>query len=756
MKMDDDEVLDCLRRKEESAGNYVWGTLGQERKEALEQYHRQPYGNEEEGWSQVVTSDIQDSVEWVLPSLIGIFTSTDRAVSFEPTKAEDVDGAEQATDTCNYVFYKQNPGFLILYSAIKDALILRNCAVMWRKEEKEVVSHYPFKQMPVSALAMTMQEGDEIVEADTDIVMDEAGGPVEVVSGRIKRVEQKKTIKIESFPPDEMLIDRDWTSPLLDDCPYVARMVRVTVSDLKQMGFDVEPGELKASGWTETVGTLGASLSSISQDDSFSDGDDDEEEGPLTEGWMRIEFVLMDADGDGIAERRCIYRLENRILSNEICSHVQIATASPVLNTHRWDGVSLTDLVKDIQKIHSELLRQTFNNLYLTNNPRAKVVTDASGNPLANMDDLLDSRPGGIARMRDLNNVSWDVVPFAASASLPMLEYVQGMRENRTGVSRTSMGMNPDSLNNTATGRQIDQTAAMQRIELMARVFAEILIKPIFKGVLKLLTDGEMEKIAFRLRNEFVEYDPNEWRDGYDMTINVGLGSGDKVAQIQKLTMVLQGMKELMPLRIATPKNIYYAASKLVEASGFKDVQNFLTDPESLPPQQPQKPLELQLKEMELQQKSAESGQRHQERMSELEAQLRLQSSNDQRDSEREQNKAYMETQAEAMRLQYEDKWKELDNNTKVLVAEINKRGELQKTAMTINASNTDEMGADEYGDDGQPVARMSVADLVNAVNQNMAQLLGMQQQSHAELVQHMTRPKQIVRDATGRAQGIA
>ena len=663
MSMDDDKLLDTLRRKEEAAGAYVWGSLGQDRKNALDQYFRKPYGNEEEGWSQIVTSDIQDSVEWVLPALLGIFTSTDHVVSFEPSRAEDVKGAEQATDTCNYVFYKQNNGFLVLYTAIKDALMLRNCAVMWRKEEKQAVSYLPFKQLPAEALAMSMQDGDEIAQSTPEVLMGPDGLPVEVYSGRIKRVEKKKQIKVEAFSPDELLVDRDWTSPLLDDCPYVARLVRVSLSDLKQMGFDVDAGDLKSSKWAEEN----------EDEDYFERALDDEEEGALTEDWLRIEFVLIDADGDGIAERRIIYRLENLILSNEVCDSVQIATASPIINCHRWDGLSVADLLEDIQKIHSELLRQTFNNLYLTNNPRKKVLTDASWTPLANIDDLLDSRPGGILRQRQGDAISDDVTPFAAAASMPLIEYVNQLRENRTGVSRTSQGLNPDSLNNTATGRQIDQSAAMQRIELMARIFAEILIKPIFRGILKLLTDGEMEKLAFRLRNEFVEYDPNEWRDSYDMTINVGLGSGDKVAQIQRLTMIMQGMQQLMPLGIATPQNIYHAASKLVEASGFKDVQNFLTDPANIPPKPPQPPLEVQLKQMDLQSEAQAQTLRHQEKLAEIQASLQVQEANDIRDAEKQAQKAQMDAQIEALKLQYEDNWKNLQAQVDIYIAELGK-----------------------------------------------------------------------------------
>ena len=689
-KLDDSQLLDILQRKEQSAGGYVWGQLGTERELALREYYRLPYGNETEGWSQIVSSDIQDTVEWILPALLKTFSSTDKAVSFEPTKAEDVKGAEQATDACNYVFFKQNNGFLLLYTAFKDALTVRNSATMWRKETKETVSSVPFKGATEEMLAMLLQEEDaEIQEATPAPILDQqgqpqidpmTGQPVMGYNGRIKKTEKRTTIKVESFSPEDLLVDREWTTPLLADCPYVARMMRVTLSDIKQMGFDCTAEDLRASDQTDSSADASFRLNKINQtqlntfggsDDVYNDDDS------MAEGWLRIEYVLADADGDGVAERLCVYRLREKILSKEVCSHVPIATFSPILNTHRWDGMSMADAVSDLQKLHTELLRQTLNNLYLTNNPRTKVLTDANWSPLANIDDLLDSRAGGVIRQRDINAVTEQVTPFAAAASMPMLEYVQGMRENRTGVSRTSMGMNPDSLNNTATGRQIDQSAAQQRIELIARIAAETLLKPIFQGILKLLTEGGMDKLFFRLRDEFVEMDPNEWRDQYDMTINVGLGTGDTQQKAQQLLNIYQMQTAGMQFGLATPANLYHTQSKVIENAGFKDVQNFLQDPKNAPPAPPPPPpYQLQVEQMKqqsdaqkFQAQSAQEQQRFQAetaqamqleqlkadaKLQEVRANLELQASNDQRDSDREMLKAQMAQQLEAQKLEFQ------------------------------------------------------------------------------------------------------
>lgn len=754
MKMPDDDLLELLNQKEQAAAHYVHGNLGNEREASLREYYRLPYGNEEEGWSQIVASDVQDTVEWILPALLKTFTSTDKAVEFEPVTAADVEGAEQATDACNYVFYKQNNGFLILYTAIKDMLTVRNCAVMWRRETQETVSTIPFKGATPEMLAMLMQEEDaEIMESSPAPVVGPdgqpavdpiTGEPVVAFNGRLKRTEKRNIVRVEAFSPEDLLVERDWTSPLLSDCPYVSRLMRVTMSDLNNMGFKVTAEELRASDSIGTSADANFRLNKTNQDEitAFVSPETETRDDSMAEGWLRIEFVLADVDGDGIAERRCIHRLKDKILKNEVVSHVQIATASPILNTHRWDGMSMADVVSDLQRLHTDLLRQTADNLKLTNNPRKNVLTDANWSPLANLDDLLDSRIGGIVRVRDPNAVTDNVVPFTAGSSMPMLEYVQGMRENRTGVSRTSMGLNPDSLNNTATGRQIDQTAAMQRVELIARIVAEVLVKPIFQGILKVLTDGGMEKLCFRLRDKFVAYDPNEWRDWYDMTVNVGLGTGDRQAQAAQLMGIWQMQQAGMQFGLATPKHLYHTAAKQIENAGFKDVQNFVQDPSTLPPQPQQPPLPVMIEQMK-QQGEAQKFQaetqadiakfqaetamtreieaiRADAKLKEAQAQLQLQAANDQRDSERELLKAQYDAQLAQQQLEF-DKWKtEFDAQVKVYIEEMKLRG-------------------------------APPSDVIQHKDDMLQVLQGLQ-----AVVANMSAPKQIIRDAAGKAVGIA
>jgi hypothetical protein len=650
------------------------------------------------------------------------------------------------------VFYKQNNGFLVLYTAIKDALMVKNCAITWRKETKETVSTMPFKGATAEMLAMLTEDGSEIIEASEapiidpqtgQPVLDEMGQPVIGFSGRFKKTEDKTIIKVEAFNPADLLIDNTWTSPLLAECPYTARLLTVTLTELKQMGFDdVTAQELRAS--SETTFEESTRLSRVDADNSYYDKMDSPDDS-MAEGVLRIEYVLADIDGDGVAELSCIHRLDDRILSKEVVSHVPFATFSPVLNTHRWDGMGIEDLVGDLQKLHTEMLRQTLYNLYLTNAPRSTLLTDANGTPYADIDDFLDMRAGGVVRMTRENAIQPLVVPNSAASSMPMLDYIQQMRENRTGVSRNSQGLDPDALNTTATGKQIDQASAMQRIELIARIFAEIAMKPMFCGILKLLSEGGMEKMAFRLRDEFVEYDPNEWRDQYDMTVNVGLGSGDANQKIQALQMIAQNQIALMPMGLADPEKIYHTQTKIVEAAGFKDVQNFITDPRGKPPVPPPPNPMLQVEEMKQQGIAAANQFKAQQDMQTLQITTQIQDQQHQREMERdmevERNKqemqardsqfqAQLEAQKEHQRMQMEEASKEADRELARWKAELDARVKLGIAGIKTPDQIIEDTEIEEAKEDKF--------------------LIAMQAMMH-----QMTAPKVVVRDANGRAVGI-
>lgn len=596
-KMDEITLLGILNAERDDAQQYVTGDLAEARAASYSEYLRLPYGNEQEGRSSVVSSDVLDTVEGMLPDLIDVFVSSDKAVQFDPVSKEDEEGAKQATDACNYVFYKQNNGFLCLYSAIKDGLLLKTGGLKWCWEEKRTPNFSTYRGVDEMQLAMWLAQNPkaEVIEKDErdEPMQDQMGqtiGMRRVYDVKIKVVETKGKVKLTPIPPDELLISRRHNSILLDDCPYVAHIAKRTLSDIREMGYDVDEDDIAAA----TLDNNESQDRVIRKPSALWQEDQTRTDPAMLEGWLVEEYVLVDFDGDGIAERRQIIRLGDKILSNQEFSHVPIAAWTPYILTHRFDGLSVAEIVADIQRINTEIMRQSLDNLYFANNQRMRVLTDAQGNPMANIDDLLNSRPGGIVREQVQGAVNPLEQPWVGAQTLPMLEYLSTMKENRTGYTRYSQGMDSNSLNKTARGVSLIMNASQKRAKLMSRIVAEALVAPTFRGIFKTLTDYNMEKLSFRLRNQYVQYDPQEWRDGYDMSINVGLGTGDKEQQHGMLMQIAQSQAQAIAAgglnQVVTLQNVYNLQARMVENAGFKDADEFWADPSKLPPKQAEGP----------------------------------------------------------------------------------------------------------------------------------------------------------------------
>lgn len=601
-KMTEAELLAFLDDEARQAHLFNDGELQEERTKAMRAYSREPYGNEEEGRSAVVSSDVFDAVEGMLPDLIEVFTSSDKAVVFEPVGPEDVESAEQVTNACNYVFYKQNNGFLILYTALKDALLLKTGAVKWFWEKKRTPSFNTYRAVDEEQLAAFLAENptaeiveqEEVEPEEQELAQYQQMAAEQLAQGfmppalpkrytvKIKTVEEKGHCSIVAIPPEELQVSRRHDSPLLDDCPYVCHVPRRSVSDIREMGFDVDASEVRAAVYENVTDY---------RENNGGRFDDWEDESTLDDsmvrGYLRDEYVLVDYDGDGIAERRHIIRLGDRILINEECGHVPIAAWSPYLMTHAFSGVSVADLVEDFQRIHTTILRQQIDNLYLANNQETVVLTDSQGNPQANIDDLLNRRPGGVIREKVANAVRPYQERWQGIEAMPMLEQLQGAKENRTGWTRYSQGLDGDSLNKTATGAQMIMNASQKRMKLMARIAAECLVAPMFRGIFKTLSDHGMEKLSQRLNGKFVQYDPQAWRDQYDMTINVGIGTGDVQQQSQFLNQIAQSQAAVagspFAKQLLSPKQVFNVQARLAENAGFKNPEEFWLDPDTVP-----------------------------------------------------------------------------------------------------------------------------------------------------------------------------
>jgi hypothetical protein len=469
------------------------------------------------------------------------------------------------------------------------------------------------------------------------------------------------------------------------------------------MGYDVTVDEVKAAqneGTTEDR-DLREQINNGLWGGSWKDDNPSDES--QARGWLRMEYALVDADGDGIAERRCIVRLGKKILENKECSHVQIAAWSPYIIPHKFVGISAADLTSDTQRIGTDILRAQLDNLALANNQETIVLTDSQGNPMADIDDLLNRRTGGIIRERVPNAVRPYVERWQGIEAFPMIEQLQTIKENRTGYTRYSQGLDGESLNKTATGVTKIMNASQKRQKLMARICAEALVAPTFKGIFKTLTDYCMEKLSVRLNDKFIEYDPQEWRDGYDMTINVGMGQGDEIQQAVMLQQIAAAQMALMqsPMggRVVTEANVFEAQAAIAENAGFKNPARFWTDPKGLPPPPPPPPdPKVQLEQAKMQAEAQENEAKRRDEQMRFQAEAQTQMAVDQNRQEQEARQKMLELQQtaelEKMRAQYEDAQQQRELAFKEWFAQFDRETKL----MLANMQSADKQRADMLG----------------------------------------------------------
>lgn len=621
-KMSDSELASHLSSEIEQATGHMNSELSNQREDSMKYYLGEKFGNEIDGRSEIVTTDVRDTVEYIMPSLMRIFTTHNNVAEFEPQGPEDVEMAQQATDYVNYVFNKQNNGFKVLYDAFKDALISKTGIIKHYWEEKTEVSTENYANLTEIEYQSILANDDLEVLQHTETRLQEAqvdeNGMMitpEVVAHDVKakRTKTGGQVKVVSVPPEEFLISRRAVD--IESAPFICHRVKKTVSDLILEGYD------KAI--VEDLPTYSQSQAEYNEERlaRFSYDDDsippDEGEGASRQVWLDECYTHIDLDGDGVAELRKITKGGNQILENIEIDYIPFSAICPLPIPHKFYGMSVADTVKDIQLIKSTIVRNILDNMYLTNNARYAVLAGQ-----VELDDLLTSRPGGIVRMRAPGAVTPLPTPQITGDAFNMVKYLDQIREERSGVSKMTQGLNPDVLTSHVTSGAISAAteSSMQRIELIARIFAETGIKDVFKCIYQLIQRYEdREKIVY-LNNKFVPIDVSRWKDKLNCTINVGIGSGSQQSKMQTMNGIMQIIQQLVQNggmgTLVTPQNIYNAVSEFMAQSGYKNADQFISNPQMMPPPQPPQPTpeekianqkaEIEVQKLQLQAKETE------------------------------------------------------------------------------------------------------------------------------------------------------
>jgi hypothetical protein len=520
-----------------SAVDFIESEISDDRIKAQRYYDGEVDLGYENGRSKVVATKVRDTVRSVKPSLMRIFLSTAKPVEFVPRGPEDVAMAEQATEFMHHEFTRLN-GYRVINDAFQDALVKKQGIVKayWMTyPEAEIHTFTDLSDDEYTYLVA--DDNVTVLEHSTEmsVSMDEMGMEVELPTHSVKLSYQKEKGKlcIESVPPEEFFINRDARS--FDDAYIVAHRTDMRAGDLIAMGYDPEvvfnlDGLESGSEMTEaeTYERRGYEM----------DTSDEEEQDPtmknvtVTEAYMRI-----DVEGTGIPvlQKLTCGGTSYDLLDVEPCDELPFAKFEVDPEPHTFYGRSLAEIVMDDQDAATSVLRSILDNVAMTNNPRLGIVEGA-----VNIDDVLNNEIGAIVRMRQPGAVQELSVPFTAGQTLGALTYLDGLVESKTGVSRASMGLDPDAMQSTTKAAvQATVQAAAGQVEVMVRNLADGM-RDLFGIMLRLMSKNVDEQQMMRMNGMFVPVDPRVWDQSMDVSINVGLGTGREEEKAMALSQALQ------------------------------------------------------------------------------------------------------------------------------------------------------------------------------------------------------------------------
>ena len=564
------------------AEDYIDDEIAPQRRLATKFYRGDNFGNEEEGRSQVVMTEVRDTILAMMPSLLRVFTASEKPVEFSPRKAEDVPMAEQATDYVSFVFNNDNPGFSIMHSWLKDALTTKLGVVKWYTATTYDVRENSYSGLDQAQINVLQTDGTvsslEAVQTGEGEPDPMTGLPSPLFDVFVRRQIEHKRQVVECVPPEEFIIARNARD--LDSADYVGHRSLKTMSELVEMGYDRD--EIEQNGNTSSSFDLNDEAQTRNPGLREFLGGASETSDPAMRRYMYVEsYIRIDKDGDGVAELRrvCTLGEASYILHDEVAEDVRFAVICPDPEPHMVIGSSIADQVMDLQLIKSNIVRNTLDSLAQTIHPRTAYVEGA-----VNTDDLMNVETGGLVRVTQPGMIQELGSTFVGQQAMPILAYIDDIKAARTGMSKASQGLDADVLQSTTKAAvTATMSAAQERLEMVARIFAETGVRRLFRGLLKEIIRHQDRVRVVRLRNSWVPVDPRAWDADMDVVVNVGLGTGSIEQKVQTLMAVLAQQKEILQTLgpnnpIVSIKQMRNTIAQILELQGVKDATRYFNE----------------------------------------------------------------------------------------------------------------------------------------------------------------------------------
>jgi hypothetical protein len=789
-KTDKDEALiaaiEAAEEESYGSGDYAPDSeLAAQRAEAINAYMGKNTNPAPEGNSQVVSRDLFDTIEWITPSLVRIFAGSDDVVKFNPVGPEDEPQAKQETLYINHLVTKRNQWTQVFHDWCKDALLTKNAYCMAYYDKTKMVEYEEYENQSDDAFALLMQDDDfEVLEHSSEVDEDELQKQQEFFaqamqqwqmmaqsqqgqwqqaamqaqtqgqspppeppmmpqpqmpptpmlhSIKLRRTKEEGKVCLRVLAPERCVIHHNTSDYTLETCDFFEYLEEMTLSQIRQMGFDV-PDDIATnddSDYTQE-GFARDVYNETWRNDSGRDP-------AMRRVMVRMCWIRHDYDEDGISELQYCIVVGKDVLYRTECSRIPVASIVATPIPHRHIGISIADVMLEIQDTKQAMLRQGIDNLFHANNPRLFV---ADGK--INVDDALVSRPGGVVRsMQGVDAVfGRDIAPIVIPNIFPQavqgMEYMDRLSERRTGVNGVFTGNVPAEVLTQTTGMAMNQmgTAAAQKVEQIARMMApsvEYLFLCVHELVLK---HGHKEEVV-RLEGNWVTVDPRQWKKRSDLTIAVGLGSGNKDTVLAHLNQMFQMQMALLPMGVTDPKLIYNTVAEISKMAGFGSPDLFWKLPGPPQPQPP--PPEIQKTQMMLQAEQQK-----------FQAETQAEQQKFQAEAMQEKAKMAFDAQQAAEDRAADLEKARMDNATKLAIAELNANTQ-KETLEQSQGFEAQKIGATFARED--KAAQIPEREQLVENEAHMQELLANVQQALMALNDSISRPRVAVRDPkTGKA----
>ena len=598
-KVDDNTLLYMIEHGVyNSVGDWLNSSdMTRERLRSTYEYAGLPIGHlAPQGVSQIVDTSTTEVVEAYIAILAQLFLNNGKIARFVPF--DETPGAFKAAREAglitNYCIFKKNKGWEILECWMKSALLWKNAIIRWDYVENFDYSYEEYDKIDQDRLDELL--ADENVELVGDLKFenefedDQQNAKLTYVDVRIRKKMDKSTVKLQNIPPESFRISRDASS--IEESTFVGIQTEMTRSEIRKIWPDIAE-KITEEEWSMMGNddhwqgnarySEDIAARKLITGQEYWQGSVSQEIFPteanrqvvITECWINV-----DRDGDGIAELKHIIVAGKHILFEEDVDMIPLASLVPINIPYEFYGLSMADFTRSSTLASTAILRGFVENTYLTN--YAPKLADPN---VVDFSALQNMKPKQIVPTN--GNPQTAVFPLPAetisTGTVPLLEHLQLIKEQATGMSKAAQGIN-DSLyvsgNSEEKVAQV-QNASQLRIQHIAKRFAETGFKKLIGGVYETMRRNMQSKMNVYSQGVYASVDPGSLPEALEVEIMLDIGDNSSSSMQQKLGMiggeVLPRLNEAgagMAVKTEAPAVI---ATKMIEAMGM-DSNDFLED----------------------------------------------------------------------------------------------------------------------------------------------------------------------------------